>query len=239
MARAPPPSPVLVAAQERTIRHATSALFAIFAPSAASSDATANDRPSLSACLSCGARSPATIAQTLARSHLAGLGSQATWHWTPRVQVGVRRNAGPPAGPPLVAVFRFAGRSCRPAAPLAEVGRHARPLNARPPAAGPQAGVGRGPHDGRGIHLEKRMLQGLGRGQSRARVPHQQAQDEVDGRVALGQRADDFARRQLFIGGTSGWRFAKDPSYSHQRWRLAQPGHTSSGGPKKSMTACN
>ena len=200
MARAPGPSPVLVSAQERTIRHATSALFAIFVPSAASSDATANVRPSQSACLSRGTLSPATIAQTLARSHLAGLGSQVTWHWNPRVQVGVRRNAGPPAGP-LVAVFRFAGRSCRPAAPLAEVGRHARPLSARPPAAGPQAGVGRGPHDGRGIHLEKRMLQGLGRGQSRARVPHQQAQDEVDGRVALGQRADDFARRQLFIGG--------------------------------------
>ena len=104
MARAPPPSPVLVAAQERTIRHATSALFAIFAPSAASTSATADDRPSLSACLSCGARSPATIAQTLARSHLAGLGSQVTWHWNPRVQAGVRRNARPPAGPP-VALF--------------------------------------------------------------------------------------------------------------------------------------
>ena len=218
MAHAPPPSPVLGAPQGSTIRHATSALFAMCAPSAANSDATgANDRPSLSACLSCGARSPATIAQTLAPSRLAWLGSQVTWHWNPRVQAGVRRNAGPPAGLPLVAVFRFAGRSCRPAAPLAEVGRHARPLSARPPAAGPQAGVGRGPLDGRGIHLEKRMLQGLGRGHSRARVPHQQAQDEVDGRVALGQRADDFARRQLFIGGISGWRFAKDPSYSHQR----------------------
>ena len=92
---------------------------------------------------------------------------------------------------------------------------------------------------GAGSTSKKRMLQGLGRGQSRARVPHQQAQDEVDGRVALGQRADDFARRQLFIGGISGWRFAKDPSWSHQRQSSSQPGHTSSGGPNKSMTACN
>ena len=218
MARAPPPSPVLVAAQERTIRHATSALFAIFAPSAASSAATANVRPSLSACLSRGARSPATIAQTLARSHLAGLGSQVTWHWNPRVQVGVRRNDGPPPlGRPW---WRCSGSPGEAAAPLLPWRRSADTQDPSAPdrlLLGPRRGSAEDPTVGAGATSKNGCCKASAavNREPGSHISRRKMRSMAGWPLGRGRTTSRDANFSL--GGISGWRFAKDPSYSAQR----------------------